>query len=484
MRILLINPSMNYEKYGIFGRFLGPQPCLGLACIAAVLEKEGFETAVYDDFVLNGGVKNIIEFVKKYHPDIVGISCLTPSCNITYGIAREIKNYNRNIFIVLGNIHASFFAEKILEKQAVDAVVHNEGEYPMLKIAQCIRDRKDLSGVKGITFRKNGEIIHTEKTEILENLDALPYPAWHLLPVYKYRLPVFAHMKTPVLTAAASRGCPYNCSFCSANFLERRYRKRNPGKVVDEIEYLVDRFKIRQVGFVDTIFPLTKEQGLETCNRIVERKLNKKIVWVSETRVDRIDEELLRSMKEAGCERILFGIESGVQELLDNVNKDFTLDDVKYAIRCCKEAGIEIGAFFMLGLPGETKELSQKTVDFAKELDVHFVKFSMLVPLPGSRIYNELTKEGKLNRDDFENFTTYNPQSADLIYVPDGMTKEELAEAHKAAHLQFYIRPKMLLRQLRKVMALPAPDIFFGVYSFMHLLLKQLFKSKGNVSRS
>ena len=274
-------------------------------------------------------------------------------------------------------------------------------------------------------------------------------------------------VKKPGLSILGSRGCPYRCTFCSLPNIGSKYRERDPKKIVDEFEYLINNFPIKQISFVDPVFPLSKKTGLEFCEELIRRKLNDKLVWTCETRVDIVDKELLKKMRQAGCKRILFGLESGVQESLNNVNKNFTLDDIRENIKYTKEAGIQTTGLFMIGLPGETKEMIRKTIDFAKEIDLDFAKFAITVPFPGSKIYEDLTERGELNRRDWENFVTFNPDPQELVYIPGKVKPEELINMQRKAHLEFYLRPKIIFGQLFKKRTLAMKYLYRGLFSLL-----------------
>lgn len=471
--VLLINPSMDFSKFGAYARLLEPMPCIGLAYIAGVLEREGLNVEVVDDFVLRKGKGFLLSMIEEKKPGIVGISCLTPSAPVCFEIARGIRALLPETRIIMGNIHAGIFALEILKKGLADAVVHGEGEEVVKKVVPALIDGKPPEGIEGVSWRKNGEVYLSSKVCLVEDLNSLPFPAWHLFPYRKYGLLPFADIKKPILTVLGSRGCPYNCSFCSLKYFGRRYRKRDVSNVVDEIEYLIDRFGIKQFGFVDPIFPLDREHCVEFCREMIKRGVNRRVVWTTETRPDMIDRELALLMKEAGLRRIIFGLESGVQELLRNVKKDYNIEKAKEAVRACREAGLETIGLFMIGLPGEKRELTLKTIEFAKKLDLDFAKFAITVPFPGSELYENLVREGKLKRDDWENFTTFNPDPHKLVFVPDGMTAEELLYLQRFASRSFYMRPRMILRQLFRIRTVPLHFIWKGVLSLLNIKWKE-----------
>ena len=445
-----------------------PMPCIGLAYIAAVLEKNNIEVEIIDDFAFGVGECGILKRIIEKRIDIVGISCLTPSAPAVLSLVRKIKEYDKHILTVLGNIHASVFAEDILRTNAaVDVIVHGEGEFTMLELVRAWEENMDFINIDGISFKRDGQLIRTKPKALLEDLDELPYPSWHLLPFKKYGLLPFADIDKPVLSMSGSRGCPYNCIFCSLLHISKKYRKRKAKKIVNEIEYLVNNFGVKQIGFVDPIFSLFREDGLEFCGEMIKRGLNKKVVWICETRVDKVDKELLRAMATAGCKRILYGIESGGQKEINYIKKNFNLDVVRHAIRDTKKEGIQTVGLFMLGLPGDTKESIKKTIQFSKEIDLDFAKFAITVPFPGSKLYEDLSSSGKIKRDDWENFLTFNSNSKDLVYIPGELTAEELMNMQRKAHFEFYLRSQIIFKYLFKIRTISVKNLFFGLINLL-----------------
>ena len=311
-------------------------------------------------------------------------------------------------------------------------------------------------------------------SEPIEDLDALPRPAWKLFPWRDYSFLPFVTVAKPCLAISGSRGCPFRCKFCAMGYMGNLVRKRSPVSIADEIEWLVKEFGARHIGFVDPIFPLDKKHAIATCRAIRAKNMPENWWWTCETRVDIVDEEMCREMKLARCKRILFGIESGVNEVLAGVGKGYTTDNVKRGIVAARSAGLEISAFFMLGLPGETKETAKQTIDFALSLDIDFAKFAITIPLPGSELYDDLVKQGKISQPEWESFTTFNPDPDSLPYIPEGMTGKELLQLHRMANVKFYLRPKMIFRHLFVIRSIGLKMMFNGAM----LILKQLFKDR------
>lgn len=426
-------------------------PPLGLAYLVAVLEKNNVDVELIDDYVSDIGIEGIIKKVKEKKPGVVGISCLTPSAMEVYTIAKEIKVHRPDTKIVLGNVHASYFAETILKEKIADIIVHYEGEYTLLELVKAIEENKDLESVKGVSFLKGSEVIRTPSRPFIENLDELPFPAWHRFPIEFYRFPSFVTSDKSALPVLASRGCPSRCIHCSAvKTMGKEYRGRQPSKIIDEIEYLIENFNLKQIVFLDATFALQKKHGMKICDEMISRKISNKITWSCETRPDVVDKELLQKMYEAGCRRICYGFESGIQPLLDALMKGFTLEDSRNAARYTKEIGIKTIGSFIFGTPGETKKTIKQTIQFAKELKLDFVKYHILTPFPGTPFYENLMMTNKLDVDIWKKIGSFYPDVGNMIYVPDGLDRKELIRMQRHATLGFYLHPKFLFNQILK----------------------------------
>lgn len=456
---------MNMKALGKFQGLMEPMPVIGLAYIAAMLQQDGHDVRAIDQFTYGMGVDKVIDQAREFRPDVLGIGMLTPSTPVALAIAEQAKAALPGVKVVVGNVHADIFYKEILTRRAVDAVVHGEGEHTITELVRAWESgRSDLSGIQGVSWKdESGAVRKNASRPVIQDLDALPYPAWDLFPYTRYGLLPFADVAHPVLSMTGSRGCPYRCEFCSLLYTGSNYRKRDPIKLVDEYEYLHERYGVKQIGFVDPIFPLNKKILFKFCEELMRRGLHKKVCWLSETRVDRVDRESLRIMRASGCRRLLFGIESGVDLLLENVNKTFSTETTRRAIRMCREEGIDTVGLFMIGLPGETPEMTRQTIDFAKSLDLDFAKFAITVPFPGSQMFEDLRREGRLNRDDWENWTTFQPDPGKMVFVPREVSPEYLIRMQKQGLREFFLRPKMVYRHLVEVRTINARQLVHGV---------------------
>lgn len=468
MKVLLIHPPIDIEKnLGSFKSISEATPPLGLAYLASVLCNNRVDVVILDAFAENLSIEEIVDKVKKLNPGVIGFSMVTPTVPICCELAIKVKEVC-NAIIVFGGIHPSLLTKETLSNKAVDIVIRGEGEFSFLELVKAIENGKKLSTVKGISYKKGNKIFNNLDRHFIRDLDRVPFPAWHLFDLDKYRpLPhwVLTSSKKPIFPMLTSRGCPYRCTYCSLQTVGRVHRKRSVKNVVDEIEWLVNKFNATQIMFWDATFPLVKERGMVLCNEIINRGLHKKIKWMTETRVNVVDLELLKKMKESGCKRIAYGLESGNQQLLDNIKKGFKLEQVRIAVKLTKRAGIEVLAYFMLGLPGETKELSRQTIDFAKELNADYTKFNLTVPYPGTEMWELALKEGSVKSRDWGSFnsfaalSTFNP-----IYVPLGMTKEELVTMTRQAFKEYYFRPNIILNHLLKINSLDSLNKYLKIF--------------------
>lgn len=430
MKILLIFPPQNLEEryshnIGDVGGFLPP---LGLCSMAAVLEKENHEIRIMDCPVNDYRINHIIDEVKSFRPEVVGIAAITSLAEVTKGICAEIKKECPDITLIVGGPHATIMPKEIAEQMPVDIVLVEEAD---AKIAEIIADLPKYKEMKIVQCGK------------VKDLDTLPYPARHLLDMGKYTsLPNMYKSSPFVFQLVTARGCPYTCTFC---FDARgTFRQRSVANVIGEIKQLIKEYNIKEIAFYDDITTLNKKWMHDFCNAL-ERD-NIRLIWSCFTRLNLVDKPLLEHMKKAGCWNIFYGIEAGDQELLDNIKKQMTLEQMRNAVRLTQEAGIEIRGSFMVGLPGETPEKARKTIEFAIELEPDYAQFSITTPYPGTEIWNNYEKWGSLDKT-FKDYHGWTP-----VFVPHGYKdRKELMAIHKEAFRRFYFRPKYVARRLAKI---------------------------------
>ena len=347
--------------------------------------------------------------IRKWSPEMAVISVPFSGWSpAAFETASLVKKVNKNIVTVLIGLHPSARPMECLAQPDVDFVVIGEPELTVLELVDTLEKRnvEKLKEVKGIAFNENGIAIRTPARPVIENLDSLPFPARHLLPMNAFfeaakKRPISGNLKKPSIRMLTSRGCNHNCIFCS-NFMVmgRKWRARSPENVVNEIEQIVRTYGIKQVDFLDDNMTLDRERMEAICDLIKERKLDIEWCTPNGVRADCLDEELLAKMKTSGCKRILIAPESGVQRVVDQViRKKQDLKKVEKAVAAARKVGIEVGCFFILGVIGETKEDMKATIAFAhklRKLGADRFYFSYATPLYGTELYEQAKRGGFL----------------------------------------------------------------------------------------
>ncbi|MFA5333172.1 MAG: radical SAM protein [Candidatus Nanoarchaeia archaeon] len=457
MDILFVYPPISVnERYNKnLGKVGGDLPPLGIAQLASYLRERKFTVGLIDAIALDYTVEKLIEEITKLKPKVVGFSALTSNFNRAVEAAKAVKKKFPEILTLIGGHHASILPIEVLKQnKCFDILVFGEGELTSLKIMNSYKktkwnlkkflsDYKILDKINGVVYRKKGKVIKNKEPDLIKNLDDLPYVARDLLPMEKYIPLPNQYKRKPVINMVVIRGCPFNCSFCSNNAVfGRKIRAMSPKRVVKEIKDVIRDYKAKEISFWDDMMTVNKKWMNDFCNLLIKDKVN--ITWTCYSRVDTINLEMLKLMKKAGCWNIFFGYESGNQELLNNINKGTTLKQIEQANRWCKEAGIEIRASFMIALPGETPKMAQKTIDFAKRLDPDYAQFCITTPFPGTKLFKDYKKYGKLTN----NYSDYNIWKP--VFIPKGYkNKEEIEEMERKAMTQFYLRPKYILGRLK-----------------------------------
>jgi anaerobic magnesium-protoporphyrin IX monomethyl ester cyclase len=413
---------------------------LGIGYLAAILEKNGYDVNVIDCQALKLTLNEVEKELHKRQPDIVGLTSTTLTYKPALEIIKVAKKALPNCLTVIGGSHVTFWDEEALEEcPQLDVVVRKEGENTLLELVQRLEAGKGFGDVLGITYRKDGMIVKNPDRPYIEDLDSLPYPAFHLFPLKQFNK--YGNIIFPVMT---SRGCVFWCEFCTAvRMFGRKYRMRNPQKVVDEIEYLYKKYGEKQYTFYDDTFTVDQARTKEICNEILRRGLN--IKWDCETRVDMVSKDLLQKMKEAGCIAVWYGVEAGSQKVRDAMKKGISTNQTFNAFKWTQEAGLIAVASIILGFPGETRETAWESVKLLKKLNPDEIGIYIATPYPGTPMYDHVKEMGWLKIRDFNKYDTATP-----IFETPTMSMEELREIHDKAHQSFYIRPIYVLRAFSK----------------------------------
>ncbi|MFA7398137.1 MAG: radical SAM protein [Candidatus Bathyarchaeia archaeon] len=469
MRVCLINPPRiqpkTWGKPNVF-------PPIVLATVAAVLEKkhevtlidaptEGWENLEELDeskYWVGLNAKTIATRIASMNPVVAVLEIPFSGWSKTaFEVAATIKGVSRDIVVVLFGLHPSSQPKECLLNIDVDFVVVGEPEETIAELVDALAEKKtDFTSITGLGYKNNGKLIFTSKRTVIENLDTLPFPARHLLPMKVYgeavrRNPLRGEISKPYTIVITSRGCPFSCVFCSNSIVwGKKWRPRSPKNVVDELEQIVNVFNIKQVDFSDDNLTLDRQRMIEICDLIILRDLQFEWFTPNGIRADTLDEELLRKMKRAGCKKIRLAPESGVQRVVDKViKKNQDLKRVEDAVVAAKKVGLGVGCFFVMGLIGETKADIEKTIQFAyklKRLGAESFIFSIAMPLYGTPFY-EQAKVGMFLRDGFCDYAL--AATEPLVETPE-FTAEEITElCVKANAINRTLTPKKVLKAMR-----------------------------------
>jgi radical SAM superfamily enzyme YgiQ (UPF0313 family) len=403
--------------------------------MAAVLEQNGFEVKIFDCPACELDHEKLKAELTAYQPTMVGIGSMTPTIKSALKSARVTKEACPNATVLMGGPHATFSGEEILaSEKAVDIIVRGEGEETIVELAKQL----PIGDVKGIAFRKDNQIIQTANRSYIQDLDALPLPAYKLLPMEKYNI-----TGRNLLSIISSRGCPYQCPFCVASqMFGAPFRARSPKKVLDEMEWLRDEYGAEGVAFQDDTLTFNKARALEICDGIIERKM--KLPWGCGTRADAVTKDLVTKMSKAHCDEVMFGVESGCQRMRDLLKKKVTNEQCENAIKWTKEAGIFVTVSVILGYPGETKETLQESLDFVRRVEPDDVWLCHATPFPGTELRELVKSYGWEMSDKWELYNTMNP-----IFEDPAFPAKDIAEIRKNFYNKFY-SPKYIMRQAVK----------------------------------
>lgn len=448
MRVLLTIPSWSYEtvhprsmglRRGVrkwLGSAGGASEPLGLLYLAATLRAAGHEVQLADGAVL--AHDEILAAAQSFQPTLVGVSCMTHTWDAAKQLVSALRDALSESKIVVGGPHVTGWRDECLsECEQIDFAIVGDGEETLTELCEALESGGSLSCIEGLAWRKGDNVVVNPPRQPARDLDSIPYPDYSLIDLHRYRPSIGFYRALPSVNMITSRGCPHRCTFCVS---DGRLRLRSVRSVLDEMELLIREYGVRHVTFYDEGLTVSKERTLEICEGMIERGIM--IPWCANARVDEIDEQQLSKMKQAGCWKLLYGIESGVQKNLDAVRKGVTLEQCRRAVELTKRAGIETFGTFLFGIPGETYEEALKTIEFACELPFDYAAFLNLVPYKGTEIYANLDKYGRLT----------GRWSTNLIcFVPHTMTEAEMANLNALANRTFYRRPRYLLRRLLSI---------------------------------
>lgn len=465
MRVLLIEPP--FERLLNLRRSFFP---LGLASIGAYLEKEGHQVSIYDaDSGSNTKDMKYWEACKNYHlyikaldddthpiwnevgrviegfnPQIVGISSMTVKVPAALKIAKLCKKISRKTILVLGGIHPTVKPEEVLSDENIDFVIRGEGEITFALLLKELTGKSNGANLPGLSFKEHNRVINNGERKLVEDLDALPFPARHLL------LNLKGYYLEDLGLIMGSRGCPYQCTYCASSAMwKRKVRYRSAENILEEIKYVMSTFGSNQFTFEDDSFTVNKNLVLEFCERL--QCSNLRVTWSAITRINLLTPELVSVMKKAGCNHLRVGIESGSEKILRDTQKGLTLTEIREGAKLLKRQKMYWSAYFMVGLPSETEEDIMSTLDLLDEIQPDYATISIFTPYPGTKIYDELFENGSLSPDvfQFSNFSHSSPYN----YFSKNIEKEKFDQLISGALEHFDQYNSSLTRLLKRACA-------------------------------
>jgi radical SAM superfamily enzyme YgiQ (UPF0313 family) len=428
MKVVLVQP---------FGNSLFRVPPLGLGHLAAVLENRGFEVKIID---LNVESSTVLErILSRERPEVVGVSCAIGNTRQALTVVGRVKTLFPECFVVVGGPYASIMGEMMLVRhRQIDAAVVGEGEVTLVELSERLQNKQSVSHVNGLIFRDGSKIRSNSARDPFEVLDSLPFPAREKLPMKLYG------ENAGVLFT--SRGCPYQCAFCSRSVFGSRWRGHSPEYVLTEIEHLRKHYGVSGLSFLDDNFTFDSDRAEKILDGIIENKWNLDLYFWNGIRVDSVTEGLLRKMKKAGCTDINYGVESADAEVLTRIKKGITLDQVQEAIKLTRETGIKTNVFLMVGNPGDTAEVADKIRNFVELVKVDGVHLSLATPIPGTEFWSWVNKNGHWlghDREELLDWPIDDVEDAYPVFETPEFTAIQRIEAYRETRK--YLAKKKLL---------------------------------------
>jgi len=429
-------------------KHFGHMPNIQLLYVAATFEQLNVEVEFIDMVGMEIDDSLLQEKLSSFDPDLICLSIFTSHFHNAVSYARFFKSFLPKVEIMIGGVHTSIYPLETMEHVSeIDYSCVGEAEMVLPEFVRRIRNNEEFDGLPGLIWRKAGNIEYSGPAPLNNDIDSCPFPARHLIPNSVYFNFISSYRNYTVFNS--SRGCPYRCIFCEAG--GTKWRARSAENIVAEFRECYEKHNIREIDIFDSSFTISKRRVLELCDLLQKSGLNKKISWNIRSRVNTIDEEILKALKAGGCYRIFYGIESGDVEVLKTLRKEISLDRVREVICKTNENGISAFGYFLIGSPGETKESARKTIEFAKSLPLDFAIFNCLTAFPQTELYEKYYKPYVEN--DFWADYILQPKPVETFMgrpwtqIPD----EELRKIAHKAMLEFYFRPVQVFRTVRSI---------------------------------
>lgn len=450
-RIIFVVPPLAFDSYSASpGNAAQLTPPIGLLYLAAICRKHGMETSIIDAPALGFGIKEAVEAILSQKPRFVGLNAHTLSISSAACVVEKLHERERDIFTIVGGPHLSSCPETTMERFGhFDAGVIGEGEHTVIDLVDAVVAGRNLEAVDGVIFRRGDKVIKTRPRAYVKNLDDLPMPAWDLLPSYKaYKPSTTRFSRPPVGSIITSRGCPGECTFCDRSVFGRAWRGHSAEYVLEMIKENIRRHHIKSLVINDDTFVINRKRLTRICEGMIEENI--KLSWACSARLDEMTPEALQLMKRAGCFQIAYGVESGSARMLESMKKKTTPDQMKKVIEDTRRAGIRSKGYFIIGHPGETERSVRETIAFALSVPLDDAQFTFLTPFPGTEVYQMAVKSSGFT-EDWDKMSLW-----ETVFVPEGLTVEQMKLLQSRAFRKFYFRPRIILSYAGLALSSPA----------------------------
>ncbi len=435
--------KLHEENLRVVQRYFGLFPPLSMSWVAAIAERAGHDVKFLDARTLRLTPDEVIEHLRPWKPDVLGFMMTTYMFRETLGWIRYIKEgLGGNVRVMVGGYNLRVYPQESVLPPEIDFGCFNSAYHTVPRLLEELEGGERFDDVPGLIFKRNGDIVQTEYGPE-PDFENYPFPARHLLPNELYA--EFPTERKNFTVMVTSKGCPMKCVFCEAG--RTAYNPRSVETVLNEMQECHDRHGIREIDIFDYEFLIDRKRALGICRGIQERNLD--LTWACRARIDSVDDELLKEMAASGCSRVYYGIESGDQEVLDNVQKGITVEQIRETIKLTRRHGIRSLGFMLVGVPGETRESFKRTVTFAKSLDLDYVQFSKLTAKPLTTLWRDLVRD--TGYDYWREYILGNAEEAPLPRPWTDLSNEEIDELAHQAYVSFHSRPLFLLRHTLKV---------------------------------
>ncbi len=434
MKVLLVSPPTTSAVKSVVG---ATGPPLGLAYLASMIREE-HGVRIVDSLAEDFDHNDVEKIIKRYDPDVIGITSTTSMIPDAYAVAKMAKRINENVKVIMGGPHVTFVPERTFKEcPCIDFIVRGEGEITFKELIDALEKNRDPSNILGLSVNLGNKVRNNPPRPLIKDIDTIPMPSYDLLPMEKYQVDGVRFG-----TVMTSRGCPFNCAFCSSSLqFGKRWRGHSDSRVIEELRYLYEKYGIREIEFLDDTFTLNRKRAVRIAKQIREEGLD--ISWSSSSRVDTFTDELARAMKKGGCHTIYFGIESGSQKTLDFIGKGITPEQSISAVKKAKKHEIRALGAFVIGFPEETREDIEKTIKFSKKVGVDFAQFTIATPYPGTRLWKYALAKRLILTFNWRKYTTLDP-----VMKLKNFTTQQITKLFHKAYMSFYLRPLYLIKDL------------------------------------